>query len=350
MNREWENRNSGAVPRSTRILHLIVQTYIETGEPVPSSVVARKIGETLSSASIRNIMAQLYEDGYLSQPHTSAGRIPTEKAFQSFVDSLSARRLLTSELQRLRKQLIERGTMQQRVERSAHLLMEMTRGFGITAVIPAASQMLDHVELVALADSRVLMVVITRDGMVRNRVVTLMETIEQEELHSIRNYVNGNFAGWILADVQRELKSRLAEERAAYDAILTKLNLLYDKGLLHIELEPEIHTEGAANLVGIDLHLTRERMRELFQALEQKKKILILLDRFLEGPQGEIGVQVGLADAHPSMGELSLIGISFTLPGGLSGRVAVLGPMRMNYERVISAVLHVGQAFQSIPS
>ena len=106
--------------------------------------------------------------------------------------------------------------------------------------------------------------------------------------------------------------------------------------------------EGASNLVGLDLHLTREKMRELFRALEQKKKILMLLECFLEQPEGEVGIRVGLSELHPSMGELSLIGITVELPSGLSGKVAVLGHMRMNYERVISAVLHVGQAFQSV--
>jgi heat-inducible transcriptional repressor len=184
--------------------------------------------------------------------------------------------------------------------------------------------------------------------MVRNRVVTLNQNLGQEELLSIRNYLNRNFGGWRLADIQRELEKRLKQESAAYDAILQKLTLLYEKGLLEIGFTPEIHVEGASNLIGLDLHLTREKMRDLFQALEQKKKILTLLDRFLEQPGGEIAVRVGLGEAHPAMAELSLIGISVTLPGGVSGKIAVLGPMRMNYERVISAVMHVGQAFGSI--
>jgi heat-inducible transcriptional repressor len=194
------------------------------------------------------------------------------------------------------------------------------------------------------------MVVVTRDQMVHNRVVPLNEVIPQEELYSIRNYLNYNFSGWMLSEVQVELEKRLEQESAAYDAVLKRLNVLYEKGLLDIAGGPEIHMVGASNLVGLDLHLTREKMRELFRALEQKKKILVLLDRFLEQPQGEVGVQVGLADVHPSMGELSLIGITVNLPNGLSGKIAVLGPMRMNYERTISAVLHVGQAFQSVQS
>jgi heat-inducible transcriptional repressor len=290
-------------------------------------------------------MADLYEEGYLAQPHTSAGRIPTEKAFQSYVHSLSQRRILSAELNRLRSELAHLETMQARVERSSHILTEMTHGLGIAAAIPTPSQTLDQVELVSLPDRRVLMIVATRDHMVRNRVVSLNEQLSLEELQSIRNYINQNFSGWLLTDIQRALDVRLREESAAYDAILRRLNLLYEKGLLEMGLVPEVHIEGASNLVGLDLHLTREKMRDLFRALEQKKKVLLLLDHFLEQPQGEIAVRVGLAEAHPAMGELSIIGISVNLPSGLSGKIAVVGPMRMNYEKVISAVLHVGQAF-----
>jgi heat shock gene repressor HrcA len=341
-------KQSAPTDRNVAILHSIVQTYIETGEPVASRTVARRLRENLSPASVRNIMANLYEEGYLAQPHTSAGRIPTEKAFRSYVKSLASRKLLGPEIHRLRSELGRADSMQERVERSSFMLMEMTRSLGIAAAIPTSGQTLDQVDLLALADRRVLMVVVTRDHMIRNRVVTLGAAMSQDELHSIRNYLNRNFSGWVLSDIRRELEGRLEHESAVYDAILKQLQVLYTNGLLDIDLDPEIHMEGASNLLGLDLHLTREKMRELFRALEQKKKILLLLDRFLEHPQGEVGVQVGLSEAHPAMGELSLIGISITLPNGMSGKMAVLGPMRMNYERVISAVLHVGQAFQDI--
>ena len=138
--------------------------------------------------------------------------------------------------------------MQARVERSSHILTEMTRGLGIAAAIPTPSQTLDQVELVSLPDRRVLMIVATRDHMVRNRVVSLNEQLSVDELQSIRNYLNSNFSGWLLSDIQRELELRLRQESAAYDAILRRLNLLYEKGLLEIGLAPEVHFEGASNL------------------------------------------------------------------------------------------------------
>ncbi|MGH9639918.1 MAG: HrcA family transcriptional regulator, partial [Bryobacteraceae bacterium] len=237
--------------------------------------------------------------------------------------------------------------MEARIERSSKLLTEITRSFAIAAAIPSESQTLDRVELVGLPERRILMVVVTRDGLVRNRVVAVDDPISADELASIRNYINYNFSGWALHDIHRELKRRFELESAAYDAILKRVSFLYSKGLLELGLAPEVHVEGAENLIGLDLHLTRERMRELFHALEEKKRILQLLERFLEEREGALAVQVGLADVHPSMAELSLIGVRFALANGLQAHVAVLGPMRMNYSRALSAVLHVGEAFKT---
>ena len=335
--------------RKFEILHAIVRAYIEDGEPVASRDVAKRRRDGLSAATIRNVMAELSDDGFLSQPHTSAGRVPTERAFRSYIQSLTAaNRLLGAELERVCTELRDAETMDARVERSSHMLTEMSRGMGIAAAIPTASQVLDQIELMPLAERRLLIIVVTRDRVVRNRLVTLDEIVSEGELESIRNYVNRNFSGWVLSDIQRELASRLEQESAEFDAILKTLDELHGKGLLDIGLAPELHMEGASNLVGLDLHLTREKTRDLFRTLEEKKRILYILERFLEGRDGELAVQVGLGDAHPSMGELSLIGLSVMTPGGTWARVAVLGPMRMDYSKVMSAVLHVGQALHSV--
>lgn len=332
-------------PRHFNVLHAIVHQYIETGEPVASRTISRKY--PMSPASIRNMMADLLDQGYLSQPHTSAGRVPTELAFSSYVKTLLGSKIIQTELDRLHQEIRQEGTVEGRIERSSKLLTAITRNFGIAAAIPTENQMLDHVELVSLPDRRVLMIVITRDRIVRNKVITLDDPIVQDDLHSIRNYINYNFSGWMLPNIHRELKRRLELESTAYDAILKRVSLFHAKGLLDLGLMPEVHFDGAENLIGLDLHLTRERMRELFRALEEKKRIVQLLDRFLESRDGELSAQVGLSDIHPSMGELSLIGVRLELENGLEAHVAVLGPMRMNYSRALSAVLHVGQAFKS---
>lgn len=348
-------------PRRTRhsdILHAIVRAYIETGEPVASRALSKSRTEALSPASIRNVMADLADDGYLAQPHTSAGRVPTLKAFRSYVASLAANRLAAVESDRLRNELSELPTVEARVERSSQVLMEMTRNVGIAAAIPALAQELDQIELLPLGSggvgtsahqpgNRVLMILITRDHMVRNRVLYLDEPVSAEELISVRNYVNRNFSGWQLGAARRELLRRMEEERSLYDAVERKLQLLCNNGLLAVDTSPDVHMEGASNLLGLDLHLTREKLRELLRALEEKKRLIELLDRFLELPPGELEVHVGLEQAHPAMKDLTLIGMTVRMASGIPAKVAVLGPMRMQYERVMAAVLQTSRALGS---
>lgn len=341
----WRRKVSPA-QRSAEILRSIVEAYIETGEPVASRTISRRSRTPLSPASVRNIMADLYEEGYLSQPHTSAGRIPTAKAFQAYVESLGPPRPAPQEASRLSMEFRALEGVDARVERSSHVLTQLTKNMGIAAAIPSANQVLDQVELITLSDRRVLMVVVTRDRVVRDKVVSVERELDQTELSTLRNYINAHFSGWTFSAIQRELRQRLEEESAYYDLMLQRVSMLVHKGLLDIGLEPTLHTEGASNLVGVDLHLTREKMRDLFRALEEKKRILELLDRFLE-PTGTVNVHVGLADLHPGMAELSLIGFTAPLSGGMYAKIAVLGPMRMNYERVMTAVYQVGRALQA---
>jgi heat-inducible transcriptional repressor len=330
------------------VLHAIVQSYIETGQPVASGAIARRRRDHLSSATIRNIMAELADHGYLDQPHTSAGRVPTAKAFRHYALSSGARSVSGAEIERLRAELAE-SRPEERPERASHALTELTRVVGIVASTPASAQTLDQVELLRLPDGRVLMVVVTSDGLVRNHVTQLAEPITQDDLASIRNYVNVNFSGWSLAAVRAELDRRLAEERATYDGLLRQLGMLRVRGLLDFGFPAQIFMEGASYLVGSDLHMTREKLGELFRALEEKRRLIELLDQFLDAPAGELHVQVGLEQAHPALGEFSLIGVHLQLPGGLDARMAVLGPLRMNYPRALSAVSQVGRILLSLP-
>jgi heat-inducible transcriptional repressor len=333
--------------RHREILHAIVRAYIETGEPVGSRTLSKLREDSLSPASIRNVMADLTDEGYLSQPHTSAGRIPTEKAFRVYVAGLQSRRVFSGESERLRNEIGSLDTIGARVERSSYLLMELSHNVGIAAAIPALAQELDRIELVPLSDNRVLMILATRDRMVRNRVVTLDEPAAPDELASVRNYVNRNFTGWQLGAARRELLRRMLEDRELYDDTLRKLQTLYRKGLLEGDTSPEVHMEGASNLVGLDLHLTRESLRDLLRALEEKRRLIEILDRFLEQPPGELAVHVGLEEAHPAMKGLALIGMTVQLASGLPAKVAVLGPMRMHYERAMAAVLETSRALES---
>lgn len=340
---------SGLTTRTVEVLHSIVQSYIETGEPVASRTIAQKRKDHLSPATIRNIMADLADMGYLAQPHTSAGRVPTAKAFRHYALSVSQRRSGSADLARLREELIEHPGVEERTERTTHILTELTRNVGIVAAIPAASQTLERVELVWLPDRRVLMVVVTGDGMIRNQLAQLKVPVTPAELESIRNYLNIEFSGWTMTAIRQELDRRLAEERAACDTLLTRLSMLYKQGLLEMGMTPLVFLDGTSNLLGIDVHLTAEKLRELFQALEEKQRLIEMLDQFLSGRTDELQVHVGLGDAHPALSQFSMIGIRLSAAGGVETRLAVLGPMRMNYPRVVSTVSLVSHLLRSLP-
>lgn len=337
-------------PRECQILHSIVRAWIDTGEPIGSRTISRMRDLSLSPATIRNVMADLADGGYLAQPHTSAGRVPTGKAIRDFAGALPSQPLPVADCEHIYNEMQAGETLEERVGIASRVLTEITRNVGIAAALPASAQQLDHLELVALSGRRVLMIVATRDHLVRNRVVTLDRAMAPDELIQLRNYINTNFAGWTLERARAELLRRIEEERAMYDAVLQRLTLLYQKGLLLVDQDPQLAMDGASYLVGLDLHLTRERMRELFRALEEKKHVVALLERFLETPQGQVGIQIGLEDAHPAMSDLTLIGVTVDLPSGVRTQVAVLGPMRMQYERVISTVLQIGRTFETLQS
>lgn len=335
--------------RSVEILHAIVQTYVETGEPVASRTIARRRKDRLSPATIRNIMSDLAEMGYLEQPHTSAGRIPTAKAFQHYAASVAAGLREAPAGGRLRMELGPWATPDECVQQASHLLTSLTRNVGIAAAIPASAQTLDQIDLIRLPDQRILMIVVTRDGLVHNQVAHLPEPVTQDELQSIRNYVNQHFAGWSLRSIRAELDRLVNEERAVYDLLLRRLQLLHALGLLSFELPPRVYMEGASNLLGLDLHITRERLRELFRALEEKQKLIELLDQFLDAREEGLQVRIGLGEAHAALKDFALIGMTVEGPGGLETRLAVLGPMRMNYPRVMSAVVQLRSLLRSLP-
>jgi len=343
-------RETVLTARKAGILRAIVREFIETGEPVASMTVSRRRGSALSAASIRNVMAELCEEGFLSQPHTSAGRVPTEKAFRAFARDVTVRRPSAADVERMRDGFRGVRSVEDGVGRSSHVLTELTHNVGIAAAIPPSARVLDRVELIPLAGRRVLAIVVTGNRTVHNRVVTLDEELSADELNSIRNYFNYHFSGWVLSEAREELERRLRLQGAWYDALLKRLSLLYNGGFLDIELDPEVHLEGAAYLVDVDLHMTRESMRELLRALEEKRRILQILDSLLESPAGAVCVHVGLGDVHPTMKELSLIGVTVATAGGLTAKVAVLGPMRMHYEKVMSVVANVGRTLEALPS
>ena len=335
--------------RNREVLAAIIRTYIATGQPVGSHTISHRRRDRLSPATIRNTMADLEADGYLHQPHTSAGRVPTDKAYRFYVEHLArpGRHLHRSEEDRIRREI--HGTTegpQAILERASHVLSLVTHNIGIVVSATAADTVLQHIEFVRLADRRVLVVLAPRGAPVRSRVVRVDEETQQDELDRIANYLNCNFAGWRLEAARNEITRLLQEERARYDELLRQLASLWRQGILESEISAGVYLEGASHLMGRPELDNPQLLRDLLRVLEEKERLIQLITGYIQEAEfsewKQVQVFIGL-DTDPPMKDFALIGAPCITAGGLAGRVAVLGPPRMPYERVICAVSEVAR-------
>ena len=335
--------------RSLEVLAATIRTYVNTAEPVGSRTISRQRNDRLSAATIRNIMSDLEEAGYLEQPHTSAGRVPTEKAYRLYVEQIARpAQLSASDADLIRDEMHCGATesTQAVLEHASHALSMVTRNVGI--VLPAAPSdaVLRNIHFVLLADQRVLVVVTPRGAPIRNRVIRIDRQFKQDELDRIANYLNANFTGWRLAAARNEIARRLEEERALYDELLRHLAALWRQGILDADAVTGLYLEGASHLMERPELDNPRLLRDLLRALEEKERLVELLTRYIQSADSSAmpmpQVFIGL-DAAPPVKDFALIGAVCCTAEGPAGRVAVLGPPRMQYEQVICAVAHVAQ-------
>ncbi len=347
--------------RQRAILITIVERYIATGEPVGSGTIAAGFGAAnVSPATIRNEMVALADAGLLEQPHTSAGRVPTARAFKLFVDNIGAERLALSGLSTERRSEIDArfadvsGT-QAVFERTSHVLATLSSGVGVAiASVPGGDQ-LEHVHFSRLAPSRILAVVVTRGGMVRDRVLALDRDLSLSELETAANFLNENFRGWEIERVRAELRARVERERSEYHRMLNAVEQLWTKTLPEAGGPTQtVWVEGMANLVGSHLGSghpmggaeERDRLREMLGALEAKQRLVELLNAYVDARQESVRVIFDLDEHAPEMSGLVLIAARATLGGESLGTVGVIGPKRMQYERTMSAVGYIAQVLE----
>src|SRR6478736_8873437 len=269
--------------REREILTAIVETFIATGDPVGSRTLARSNREGLSPATIRNVMADLADAGYLEQPHTSAGRVPSSEAYRYYVEQLTGRASLSQEDQGIIKDSLRGVTdVQEFMERTSHVLSLISRNVGITVAIGGPKNALEHVYFSRLGDQKVLAVLVTRSGLVRDRVLRL--DLPQSELDAAARFINDNFRGWTLEAVRTEIARRLEQERSEYDRLMSSVEQLYRQGALAGEESNHVvFVDGASNLVTGEQD--RQRLQQLLQTLEEKQKIVELLGAYLDATQ-----------------------------------------------------------------
>ncbi len=340
---------AGIGKREREILTAIVETYISTGEPVGSRTLARSNRENLSAASIRNVMADLAEAGFLDQPHTSAGRVPTTQAYRFYVKQLTGEaRLSPADEGLIQDNLHGIQDVQEFMERTSHVLSLISHGVGVAvSSAPGQRNALEHVYFQRMADKKVLAVVVMRNGLVRDRVLRLTDDLTAADLDIAAAYINQNFRGWEMESLRNEIAKRIQQERSEYDRLMASVEQLYAQGALAGEGSSQsVYVEGASNLVLTEQD--KERLRQLLATLEEKQRVVDLLSAYLDTRQEAVRVVVGLEDAMPHLNNFVLIGKPARVGDEVMGSLAVIGPTRMDYEHTITAVSYIARMFDRL--
>ena len=321
-------------PRAQHLLKTLVERYIAEGQPVGSRALSRHSGLELSPATVRNVMADLEELGLIASPHTSAGRVPTPRGYRFFVDSLMVTKPLEDvEIHRLEGKL-SADRPQEIMSTAASLLSQLTQFAGIVVTPKRREAAFRHLEFLRLSEKRVLLIVVTQDGDVQNRILHTVRSYSPSQLIEATNFFNHNFAGQPLAAV----RGRLADDlRALRDDIAGLMQVAVDAGEGALSESEALVVTGEHNLLHAeDLASNMQRLRRLFDLFEQKTSLLHLLDvsQRAQGVQIYIGEESGLIP----LDDCSVVTASYEVGGQVIGTLGVIGPTRMAYERVIPIV------------
>lgn len=322
--------------RSRQILEAIIEDYISTAEPIGSSAIRSRHGLSLSPATIRNVMADLEELGFLSSPHTSAGRVPTEKAYRFYVDSLLAvGGVDRGEREEIRRRCTMAGKDVEGVFRGvSQMLSSVSHYMGIVAAPSFNSNVFRQIEFIPLGGRRILAILVSQSGSVQNRIVELERDISADDLQKMTNYLNEMLHGLTISQVKGKIVREMEGERARYDEMLANALKLSQQAL--DDVGEEIFIEGQANILDLPEFADVQKMKDIFRAMEQKSQLLTVLDSCLKAPG--VNIFIGSESHLNSMSGLSMITSTYVSGKNTLGVLGVIGPTRMGYGKVIPIV------------
>jgi heat-inducible transcriptional repressor len=330
--------------RSSRVLAALVREYIAVGEPVPSSLLVSAAGLGVSSATVRNILARLEEEGFLQQPHTSAGRIPTDRGYRFYVDLLLESRRSGRTASAVEARLRRDSTaplVDSVLSQASHVVSQASKHVGF-AIRPAhESAVFDRVEFIPLGATRVLVVIVARGGHVIQKVIDVTEPVNADDLREAASYLNAEFAGLPLNRAREAVLERMDEERLLYDALMARALRLASSTFTDLPDEHVLYVDGAASLLGEDYGLTLGTMHALLHLIEEKQRLVQLLNAYIDG--SGLTVVIGAEHLDPSLRPFSLV-LSTYEDGAGTGTIGVIGPTRMRYSRAIAVVDGAAQA------
>jgi heat-inducible transcriptional repressor len=338
----------GLNERSREILQWAISTYIATSKPVGSRKLARRSREHLSAATVRNIMADLEEMGYLRQPHASAGRVPTDKGYRVYVDYLLEKREITSrERELIDRTLQSEDTPAHLMHRTSQVLSHVSKHLGIVVSPPISRVALQHIQFVRLTENRILVILVSRSGIVQNRIIHPAEEFSQTELDQAARYIVEHFKNKTLLEIKALITKIIQEEQAIYDKFVRRVIMLSTQTFSEAEddAQLEIYLDGAANLIKIPEFSDISKMTAFFEAIEHKSRLASLITECIKGDSEEVKITIGAENALPGIEDCTLITSRYVVDETTHGSLGILGPTRMEYGRAISLVEYVARLF-----
>lgn len=333
-----EHRDEPLGERAQHLLRALVESYIRDGQPVGSRALSRESGLALSSATIRNVMADLEALGFVSSPHTSAGRIPTDKGYRFFVDSLlKVQPLDSADVSEIKRELASGlDDPKALVGAASRLLSSVTRLAGVVTLPRSQVQAVSQVEFVGLSEGRILVIMVFNDREVQNRIIQAGRHYSPDELKRAANYLTEQFRGRTLAQGRQEILRQLKETREHLNDVMGTAISVAQQVITPEGAQLEYVIAGETNLMGVAEIASVERLRRLFEAFNEKRDFLHLLDQSLraEGVQIFIGHESGFQ----ILDDYSVVTAPYSADNEVVGVLGVIGPTRMAYERVIPIV------------
>ncbi|MFN2512012.1 MAG: heat-inducible transcriptional repressor HrcA [Pyrinomonadaceae bacterium] len=345
--------------RGQAVLAAIIKEHLVTGDAVGSLVLSDRFahGHGWSAATIRNVMAELEEAGLVEQPHTSAGRVPTDKGYRYYVDNmLGEARLSRADLKAIDAVFtstgIESSSPERLMEKASHALSELSENVGIVVSPSLAENRLSHIEFLQLSDRRILVVLVTTSNIIHNKIIRMEENLTQEDLERTARYLNTEFSGKSLITIRAEILELMKEEKALYDRLLRNAILLCDMSLDgEGSGAGEVYVDGASNMLTKRDFVDVDRMRDLFRTFEEKSRLLKILNECVSRDQpafrGDVNVVIGREHPASSMRNCALIAAPYRIGFNENpGTLGVVGPMRIEYSRIMAMVNYMARLIE----
>lgn len=331
--------------RHQEILAVLVRLYVSTGEPVGSKAVSGHFHPSLSPATIRNVMAELEVAGFLTHPHTSAGRIPADKAYRFYVDRLTKPTCLGVAIEKYIEETLsaEAVPMDEFMERVSLLLSEVSNNLGLVLGPSLEEKLLEHIKFVRLPDARVLAVIVSKPDLIENKVFRLEDDIDQQALDRAADFLNHEFRGWSLRTIRVEMVKRVEEMKALSDQLLSDAAKLFMWGALAQTQPGPLFVGGAARILDQQDFLDAGKVKELLATLEEKAKVVKILSACVEAAHRGVQVLIGRENPNSEMAQCTCIVAPYHYRRRPVGALGVIGPTRMEYDRAIKTVEYVAQ-------